>query len=349
MSMAPPLHYARTTDGVTIAYTSDGRGSSTLVWLPPAPFSDVVAQYGIPLLRDVYTRLAARLRLVLYDGRGSGHSQRDVADLSLEAELRDLDAVVTDAGLTSFALLGYYHSVPLAIAYAARHPGRVARLILFGATARGQDVMSAPETQALLSLIERNWDLFVESAAHAWMGWGAGENGRLMADMFRSASTPAVTRATMDATAQTDVTAELPKVVAPTLVLQSRNERQVPAALVQGLAESLPNGRIGLLTGTAASLFADEPDADLELILGFLTDAPPGERQPSALAHVDGLTPRELEVLRLVAEGETNAEIGLRLGLSVHTVERHAANLYRKIGARGRADATAYAVRRGLV
>ena len=206
----------------------------------------MVAQYGIPLLRDVYTRLAARLRLVLYDGRGSGHSQRDVADLSLEAELRDLDAVVADAGLTSFALLGYYHSVPLAIAYAARHPGRVTRLILFGATARGQDVMSAPETQALLSLIERNWDLFVESAAHAWMGWGAGESGRLMADMFRSASTPAVTRATMDATAQTDVTAELPKVVAPTLVLQSRNERQVPAALVQGLAESLPNGRIGL-------------------------------------------------------------------------------------------------------
>ena len=67
------------------------------------------------------------------------------------------------------------------------------------------------------------------------------------------------------------------------------------------------------------------------------------------MTHVDGLTPRELEVLRLVAEGETNAEIGLRLGLSVHTVERHAANLYRKIGARGRADATAYAVRRGLV
>jgi DNA-binding CsgD family transcriptional regulator/pimeloyl-ACP methyl ester carboxylesterase len=349
MTMAPPLHYARTTDDVTIAYTTDGRATSTLLWLPPAPFSDVVAQYRIPLLRDAYTRLASRLRLVLYDGRGSGHSQRDVADLSLEADLRDLDAVVADARLTTFALFGYYHSVPLAIAYAARHPARVTRLILFGATARGQDVMSAPETQALLSLIERDWELFVESAAHAWMGWGAGENGRLMAEMFRTASTPAVTRASLDAMAQTDVSADLPNVVAPTLVLQSRNERQVPAALVQGLAESLPNGQIGLLAGNAASLFADEPDADLDLMLGFLTDTPAAERQPPSSPGVDGLTPRELEVLRLVGQGETNAEIGRRLGLSVHTVERHAANLYRKIGARGRADATAYAVRRGIV
>ena len=62
----------------------------------------------------------------------------------------------------------------------------------------------------------------------------------------------------------------------------------------------------------------------------------------------DGLSPRELEVLRLLAAGESNAQIARRLGLSTHTVERHVANLYRKIGARGRADATAYALRHGL-
>jgi DNA-binding CsgD family transcriptional regulator len=61
-----------------------------------------------------------------------------------------------------------------------------------------------------------------------------------------------------------------------------------------------------------------------------------------------GLTERELDVLRLIARGETNAEIAHRLKVSIHTVERHVANLYRKIDARGRADATAFAVRRGL-
>jgi DNA-binding CsgD family transcriptional regulator/pimeloyl-ACP methyl ester carboxylesterase len=347
--MAPQLRYARTTDEVTIAYTVDGQHEQTLVWLPPAPFSDVLAQYGIPLLRDLYARIAGRMRLVLFDGRGSGHSQRDVTDFSLEAELRDLDAVVEDAGLTRFALLGYYHTVPHALVYAARHPGRVTHLVLFGGTARGYDAMSPAETQALLTLIERDWGLFVESAAHLWMGWEAGEHGRLMAEMFRAATTPANTRATMEASATIDVSADLPKVVAPTLVMQSRDDRQLPAELIRDFAQSLPDGRIGLMAGEAATLFAAEGGADLDLILDFLTDGSTAaeRREPSDAAT--GLTSRELEVLRLLAGGDSNAEIAHRLGLSIHTVERHAANVYRKIDARGRADATAWAVRRGLV
>jgi DNA-binding NarL/FixJ family response regulator len=346
--MVPELRYTRTSDEVTIAYAVDGQREPTLVWLPPAPFSDVLAQYGIPLLNDVYARMARRLRLVLYDGRGSGHSQREVADLSLDAELRDLDAVIAATRATRFALFGYYHSVPTALAYAARHPERVTHLILFGGTARGFDAMSPAETQALLSLIERNWDLFVESAAHLWMGWEAGEHGRLMAEMFRGATTPAVTRAVMTASEGVDVSAELPKVGAPTLVMQSRSDRQMPPEMNQALARALPRGRIGLMAGNATSLFAESSDGDVDQMLDFLTDASPGQA-PVAAADPNGLTPREVEVLRLVAGGGTNAEIAHRLGLSVHTVERHAANLYRKVGARGRADATAYAVRRGLI
>jgi DNA-binding CsgD family transcriptional regulator len=74
-------------------------------------------------------------------------------------------------------------------------------------------------------------------------------------------------------------------------------------------------------------------------------------REPSAVpASVDrnGLTPREREVLRLLAGGGTNASIARSLDITEHTVERHVANLYRKIGARGRAAATAYAVRHGF-
>jgi DNA-binding CsgD family transcriptional regulator len=60
------------------------------------------------------------------------------------------------------------------------------------------------------------------------------------------------------------------------------------------------------------------------------------------------LSRRELEVLRLLAAGESNSQIARRLGLSTHTIERHVANLYRKIGARGRADAVGHALRHGL-
>jgi DNA-binding NarL/FixJ family response regulator len=347
--MTTQLRYARSSDDVTIAYTVDGQAARTLIWLPPVPFSNIVAQYQVPLLRDVYARLTSSVRLVLIDGRGTGHSQREVSDLGLEAMLRDLDAVVADARLTSFALFGYYHSVTHALAYAARHPSRVTHLVLFGGTARGFDAMSPAETQALLSLIERDWDLFVESAAHAWMGWGAGEDGRLMAEAFRTATTPTVARATMQAAAEIDVSAEVPHITAPALILQIRGDRLLPNSATEALAHALPNGRIGRLAGTAASLFSDQADTDLSLILDFLTDGTTGPARPQTPPDAAGLTSRELDVLRLVAGGETNAAIAHRLGLSVHSVERHAANLYRKIGARGRADAATYAVRRGLV
>ena len=99
-------------------------------------------------------------------------------DLGVEAQLRDLDAVLAAAGLEHYAVLGYYHSVPAALAHAAAHPDRVTRMVLFGGSARTRDVMSPSQTQALLSLVEQDWDLFAESAAHAWLGWQAGEAGR---------------------------------------------------------------------------------------------------------------------------------------------------------------------------
>jgi DNA-binding CsgD family transcriptional regulator len=62
-----------------------------------------------------------------------------------------------------------------------------------------------------------------------------------------------------------------------------------------------------------------------------------------------GLTAREAEILRLLAAGASSREIGERLFLSVRTVERHISNAYLKIGAHGRAEATAWAIRNGLL
>ena len=101
-------------------------------------------------------------------------------------------------------------------------------------------------------------------------------------------------------------------------------------------------------TANSATLFFDDPQGTARLITSFLRP----DRPPRALAGpttpVTPLTRREEDVLRLIADGESNAQIGQRLGISEHTVERHAANLYRKIGARGRADATAWALRQGI-
>src|SRR5213082_1837886 len=193
-------------------------------------------EYGNPVMRQVYDQLATRITLVQYDGRGTGHSQRDVVDLSLEAMLADLEAVVDQAGFDQFSLLGQYSSCAHALAYTARHPERVRRLVLFGGSARTWDVMSANQTQALLSLIEKDWNLFADTAAPYWMGWAAGEAGRATAEAFRQAVTPQVARATVQAASATDVTAELARVQALTLVLHRRDAPQVAIEVSRSLA-----------------------------------------------------------------------------------------------------------------
>ena len=349
----PRISYARSADGVSLAFTVVGDGPA-LVLVPWVPFSNLRMEWQNPLLHQVFEQLAQELTLVHYDGRGTGHSQRDVTDVSLEAMVSDLEAVIGRTGLTQVSLLGQYNSCPHAIAYAARHPERVSRMVLFGGSARGWTAMSARQTQALLSLIEQDWDLFADTAAHQWMGWSAGEAGRAVADGIRAAVTPQIARATMQAASAADVTELLPRVAARTLVLHPRDMTQIPVDVAQSLAIALPRGRLVLLEGAQPVLFTEHPDEIVSLLTSFFRDGVEPAETPSAVPAgrpappSDGLSPRELEVLRLLAAGESNAQIARRLGLSTHTVERHVANLYRKIGARGRADATAYALRHGL-
>ncbi|WP_214406270.1 alpha/beta fold hydrolase [Pseudonocardia lacus] len=348
MEPGPELRYARTADGVTVAYQVLGSGPP-LVWLPS--LGNLVAQWRVPVLRATYERLARAHTLVLYDSRGMGSSDRRVAldDLGVDAHLRDLHAVLDAAALDRAALLGYYHSAPTALAFAARHPDRVRRLVVFGGAPRLRDALGPAQTQALLSLVEQDWDLFAESAAHAWLGWSAGENGRLVAEVFRTAATPAVAAAWFAAAAAIDVTDLLPEVLAPTLVLHRQGEGQIPVEVSRRLADALPDATLRVLPGTTPTLFLHDGGSDLDLVSRFLLTGRTGPAPADPVARPDGVSERELEVLRRVAAGDSNAEIARGLGIAVHTVERHTANLYRKIGARGRADATAYALRRGIV
>ena len=347
MEDVPELRSARTSDGVNIAYQVFGQGP-VLVW--PPSLSNIVAQWQIPVLRNAYRQLARSMTVVLYDGRGTGNSDRrvDLKDLGVEAHLRDLQAVIDAAELDTLALLGYYHSVATAIAYAAEHPRRVTRMVLFGGAARMRDAMSPVQTQALLSLVGQDWELFADAAARAWLGWESTESTRLTAEAFRGAVTPAMAQSWFDAAQSIDVTAELPRVTAATLVLHRQGERQIPVEVSRQLAAALPHGRFLELPGSSPTLFIEDAAGDLDLVSTYLATGQVRPRPAPAATRGDGVTARELEVLNLIAAGDSNAEIARSLGIAVHTVERHAANLYRKIGARGRADATAYALRRGL-
>ncbi|WIM92670.1 alpha/beta fold hydrolase [Actinoplanes oblitus] len=347
---SPPLRFARTEDGVTLGYQMFGSGP-VLVWMPS--LSNIVAQWRIPAIRAAYQALARQVTLVLYDGRGTGSSDRriDLGDLGVPAHLRDLHAVLDHAGIARASLLGYYHATATAIAFAARRPERVDRLVLFGGAPRMREAMLPAQTQALLSLIEQDWDLFADAAAAAWLGWDTGPSNRWTAEAFRTATTAPVAKAWFAAAERIDVTGDLPRVRAPALVLHRQGHQQIPVEVFRRLAAALPDARLVELPGSTPTLFLEDPAADLGLVTGFLTTGTVtavAARSTGTDTRVAGhpLTPRERQVLGLLPDGDSNAELARRLGIAVHTVERHLASIYRKIGARGRADAVAYALRR---
>ena len=105
MAGTPRISYARSPDGVSLAFTITGDGPA-VVFVPWVPFSNLRMEWQNPLLNRVFQQMARRLTLVHYDGRGTGHSQRDVTDLSLEAMVSDLEAVIDVAGLAEVSLLG---------------------------------------------------------------------------------------------------------------------------------------------------------------------------------------------------------------------------------------------------
>jgi DNA-binding NarL/FixJ family response regulator len=137
----------------------------------------------------------------------------------------------------------------------------------------------------------------------------------------------------------------------------------LPVDIARELASRIPDARLSILEGESTAPYLGDTEAAASAIDEFLgegkvgraaqreADAPASERDGSgpARGYPHGLTEREVEVLRHLASGKTNGEISEELFVSVRTVERHVANIYAKIGTRGRANATAYALTGGLV
>jgi pimeloyl-ACP methyl ester carboxylesterase/DNA-binding CsgD family transcriptional regulator len=357
--MEPRIRYATTPDGVSIAFWTLGEGPP-LVYMAGGPWGHVEL-WDIPECRRWYERLAQKRLLVRYDVRGTGWSEREVSDHSLDALAADVEAVVDRLGLDRFAMFGAFDAGPVAIAYAARHPERVSRLILWCSWARSSDIRS-PRIRAWLGLLDQDWELMTDTCAHLALGWPAGEVGRHAARRLRESVTPEAARAALEAMGQFDVTSLLPRLEAPTLVLHRSEIPWLPVDIARELASRIPDARITVVEGESTAPYLGDTEAAASAIDEFLGEgakgrtvrweADPGtepERSRAARAYPGGLTAREVEVLRRLAGGKTNNEIAEELYVSVRTVERHVANIYAKVGTRGRANATAYALTHHLI
>ena len=337
----PAIRYARTSDGLNIAFWTLGEGPA-LVHMPGFPVSHLRLEWMGRACRDYYRRLASGRSLVRYDSRGTGLSERIVDDLSIEGHLRDLEAVVDKAGLQRFALMGLSHLGPAAITYAARHPERLTHLILWHTYARGSDYTRSPRVEAGRSLVERDWELYTELS-----GWRVGDStddatAREYTAYFREANSAAGTSAAFQAIRSFDASDRLAQVMVPTLVMHRRGSRVLSSDVARGLTAGIPGARLVMLEGGSLAPFVGDVDSVISAIDEFLREP---DRESVSL---DGLTPREVQVLRLIAAGRSNREIAEGLVLSERTVARHVTNIYGKIGAHSKADATAYAFRQDL-
>ena len=346
------IRFARSADGVGIAYAIHGSGPPLLLdacWLSHLQFD-----WQSPVWRHYLVELGRIATVVRYDERGHGLSDRGVLDHGLEARVSDLEAVADDAGLERFALLAMGQGGPVATEYAARHPERLTRLAFYGSFA-GKQAPATPEQrelyEAFQTLIKVGWarptSEFRRVFSSLLIPGGTEEQMRWIDDLQRmavDAETAVRARADLQVT---DSSARLPELRLPTLVLHSRGDRMNDFAEARRLASNIKGARLVALESNNHIVLSDEPAWPVllrELTEFIAPDRLPAPRVDSAdVASV--LSPRELDILALAARGHDNDAIASELVLSIRTVERHLQNAYAKLNLQGRNARTAAVAR----
>jgi class 3 adenylate cyclase len=198
-----------------------------------------------------------------------GLSDRDVSDLWGDVLTLDIDAVADRLGLNKFAVFGAAISGPAAIAYAVRNPERVSHLLLWHAWAQASDLASS-HFRGLRRLLDANWEAYTETYAHLAFGWETGQPAHRYAALMREGITREAWQMVLAAARQLDVTALLPQVRAPTLVLHRRRLPWLSLEVATGLASHIPNARLAVLEGASGGYAVEDPEAVLAAIDEFL-------------------------------------------------------------------------------
>jgi pimeloyl-ACP methyl ester carboxylesterase/DNA-binding CsgD family transcriptional regulator len=349
-SPPPPnqeIRFCRAADGTRLALAIHGDGPPLVIvscWL-----SHLQYDWQSPVWRHFLDDLGELATVIRYDERGFGMSDWDVDDFSLDARVGDLEAILAATGFERFALLGMSGGSAVAMAYAAAHPERISRLILYG-TVCGvppswtEDRFAEEET--FRSMIRVGWakedPVFRRVFTSRFIPDASEEQMRWFDDLQRMATSPANAVASRIARQEVDIETEIASIAVPTLVLQAVGDRSTTFDNGVRVSAQIPGARLVPLESRNHILLAEEPAWRVFMaeVSAFLEPdrraygAIPGT---AGLSAAEPLSAREIAVLRLAAEGRTNDEIAEHLTLSVRTVERHLSNVYAKLGVGGRA------------
>ncbi|PZC42457.1 MAG: DNA-binding response regulator [Chloroflexi bacterium] len=297
-------------------------------------------------------------RTVRYDARGMGQSSGHM-DAALDVQIEDLGAVIDATAAGPVALMAMRHAGPVAIAYTAANPQRVSQLILWCTYASGpDDFFDAKRFRAIQRLLDLDWDLFLSTAAYELVGWSSTQAPELVQILRDADLHPADIVRGWQQLARNDVTPLLAQIRVPTLVLERADGRSPGPNVARRLAGAIPGAQLALLPGSSPLPFAETPG----LIQRTLSDTldPPRPMALGPIARRTGIgarrpdaaytpTPRESEVLQLVARGLSNHDIAAELSISAATVRNHLTALFGKLKVRNRTAAVARARDEGLL
>ena len=261
--MDQQIRFAKSHDGVRIAYAECGAGSPLVK--APNWLSHLEFDWQSPVWRHWFKFLARGRHLLRFDARGCGLSDWTVADFSLDAHVADLEVVVDTVGLERFPLFGMSMGGPIAIEYACRHPERVSHLILYGTTAVGG--LSHPETaklaRAFFDLIPAGWtwenSAFREVYARVWLPEGTQEQRTWFTDLLQVTSKPEIAARLLITTGEVDVRDRLADVKVPTLVVHANRESVMPFARGREIAAGIPGARLVELDSPNHLMLESEP------------------------------------------------------------------------------------------
>jgi pimeloyl-ACP methyl ester carboxylesterase/DNA-binding CsgD family transcriptional regulator len=333
--------------GRRVAYAVTGDGPALVA--PAWWISHLELNWQDPAFRALWEAVAEGYTLVRYDRLGVGMSDRDLhpEDLSLDRDVALLSAVLDELGLDEVSLVGGSSGGCAAIAFSARFPERVDRLLLYGAYADGPSITSAEVREAIVGTVRSHWGLGSRLLADIFLGDADSVEQETLARYQREAASPEAAAVLLELTYRNDVRLELGDVRAPTVVVHRRDDRAIPYRLGRELAAGIPTAKLIPLSGNAHFPWAGDSDSVVRALRSAL--APEPAAHPQAATLPVPLSAREREVLALVASGLSDQEIAEQLILSQHTVHRHVANIRHKLGRTTRTAAVAEAARLGLL
>jgi pimeloyl-ACP methyl ester carboxylesterase/DNA-binding CsgD family transcriptional regulator len=340
------IRYVRASDGVQIAWAESGAGAPLVkaaTWLTHLEYD-----LESPVWRHWTKFLSEHFRYIRYDERGCGMTEWDIGNLSMERRLADLETVIDAAGINEpITLLGMSHGATVCVQYAVRHPGRVARMIFCGGFARGvlkrNDAEAVRTYEAIINLSSM-WGsdnpAFRQVFTSRFIPGGSDEQLKWFNELCLKTTSPELAGPLLRARAVTDVTALLPQVQAPTLILHGRHDSVAPISEGRLLASEIAGAQFVELDSRNHVLLQDEPAwaRFQEAVLAFT-----GAGTAADDEAFRELSPRERETLALLAGGLSNSDIAERLGISEKTVRNHLSHLFDKLGVWSRAQAIVFA------